>query len=217
MSPCSLKSRGRGFFMPFPFLAAAQVGAMGLNAGLGAWNNSQNIGMQRETNALNYEMWQKEMDYNRPVNQVERLKEAGLNPALMYGTGSGANIAPNSPRMEAPRGEALRVDPGMIVAMQQARLMSEQERGLRLENDSNDPKKGAPVGSRKGDNSLTRAGRQFWDEARDSGGDFIRGLKSHGEDFLKRHRTTFGDWGRKGLFFGPKSPGYVHPLRRSNR
>lgn len=59
--------------------------------------NKQNIAMQRETNALNYQMFQEgnefnrqmafdmfnaENEYNLPKNQVKRLLDAGLNPAL---------------------------------------------------------------------------------------------------------------------------------------
>lgn len=40
--------------------------------------------MYNEQNAWNYEMWQKENEYNTPLNQVQRLRDAGLNP-LYYG------------------------------------------------------------------------------------------------------------------------------------
>lgn len=40
--------------------------------------------MYNEQNAWNYEMWLKQNEYNSPAAQVERLREAGLNP-LYYG------------------------------------------------------------------------------------------------------------------------------------
>lgn len=40
--------------------------------------------MYNAQNAWNYEMWQKQNEYNSPSAQVERLREAGLNP-LFYG------------------------------------------------------------------------------------------------------------------------------------
>lgn len=40
--------------------------------------------MADKQNAWNYEMWLKEQDYNSPENQVQRLRDAGLNP-LFYG------------------------------------------------------------------------------------------------------------------------------------
>ena len=35
--------------------------------------------------------WQRVQDYNTPMMQMKRLKEAGLNPALMYGQGNTGN------------------------------------------------------------------------------------------------------------------------------
>lgn len=43
----------------------------------------------------NYKMWQAMNKYNAPINQVARLKQAGLNPNLAY-TGSGAANAGNA-------------------------------------------------------------------------------------------------------------------------
>ena len=40
--------------------------------------------MYNEQNAWNYEMWLKQNEYNTPAAQVERLRDAGLNP-LYYG------------------------------------------------------------------------------------------------------------------------------------
>lgn len=37
------------------------------------------------------EQWDRENEYNTPAAQRARLEEAGLNPALMYGTGGAAN------------------------------------------------------------------------------------------------------------------------------
>ena len=38
------------------------------------------------------DMWRLQADYNNPANQMERLKDAGLNPHLVYGQPS-ANVA----------------------------------------------------------------------------------------------------------------------------
>lgn len=40
--------------------------------------------MAAQQNAWNLDMWQRETDYNSPVNQMQRLRDAGLNP-LFYG------------------------------------------------------------------------------------------------------------------------------------
>lgn len=59
----------------------------------------------------NLEQWHRQNTYNSPQAQMERLKSAGLNPNLVYGSGSGsAGTAATSPqhspaRYEAPRAE----------------------------------------------------------------------------------------------------------------
>lgn len=63
--------------------------------------NNANIQMARETNKanerladknnqFNYEMWALNNEYNSPSSQIARFKEAGLNPALIYGSSGNA-------------------------------------------------------------------------------------------------------------------------------
>lgn len=53
---------------------------------------------------LNREQWQAENEYNSPKAQMQRLKEAGLNPNLVYGNGSvSGNTTTAGPRFEAPK------------------------------------------------------------------------------------------------------------------
>ncbi len=87
---------------PLILPAALSAGAGLVNGVLGLFSknkaNKQNIAMQRETNALNYQMFQEgnefnrqmafdmfnaENAYNTPEAQAERLKDAGFNPALV--------------------------------------------------------------------------------------------------------------------------------------
>lgn len=52
------------------------------------------------------QMWHRQNAYNAPNLQMERLKEAGLNPNMIYGTGSAAaNTAKEMPKYQAPRAE----------------------------------------------------------------------------------------------------------------
>lgn len=55
--------------------------------------NQRNKQLAEYQNERNLELWKLQNAYNTPFNQIQRLKAAGLNPALMYGTGSGANTA----------------------------------------------------------------------------------------------------------------------------
>jgi len=50
------------------------------------------------------EMWNRGNEYNAPTMQMERLRDAGLNPNLAYGSGSVAgNTATQLPKYQAPK------------------------------------------------------------------------------------------------------------------
>lgn len=55
--------------------------------------------MYNEQNAWNYEMWQKQNEYNSPEAQVQRMRDAGLNPLYfgLDGTGNAASIQAAQP------------------------------------------------------------------------------------------------------------------------
>lgn len=88
-------------------------------------NNQTQIDMMRENNQFSrdmaIEMFNMENQYNSPVEQVKRLQEAGINPAVYFGSGSGTSagisdastpsaagstISPNMPAMVNPHMEA---------------------------------------------------------------------------------------------------------------
>jgi hypothetical protein len=50
------------------------------------------------------EMWNRANEYNSPAKQMERYASAGLNPNLIYGTGSASagNTATSLPKYQAP-------------------------------------------------------------------------------------------------------------------
>lgn len=62
--------------------------------------NKMNQDMARYQNTLNVEQWNRENEYNTPLNQMKRLKEAGVNPRLWWSSGS--NTAASSPALSAP-------------------------------------------------------------------------------------------------------------------
>ena len=76
-------------------------------AGLGSLGSSliSNRGAlrrQKLANQQNVEFWKMQNEYNTPVKQMERLQKAGLNPNLIYGSGSANTgvagaIAPSKP------------------------------------------------------------------------------------------------------------------------
>lgn len=82
------------------FNTKKEISAQRYNADLQYKASQENLAWQREqqqiANAFNLDMWQREMDYNTPKNQMERLVDAGLNPALMYSQGTTGNTT-NAP------------------------------------------------------------------------------------------------------------------------
>lgn len=93
------------------------------------WQNTQ--AKKAATTAYGRELaaWQLNNEYNTPAAQVQRLKDAGLNPALIYGTGSsvatgnskGAASAPQASTPSRPKLDVLSaMSMGQDIKMKQA-------------------------------------------------------------------------------------------------
>lgn len=73
------------------------LGSLAGNTVGGIFQNHANAQMARENREFALDMWNKENEYNLPINQVQRYRDAGLNPALMAGQISPGNTnAPTS-------------------------------------------------------------------------------------------------------------------------
>lgn len=64
-------------------------GLLGLSGQSSA--NATNIQLAREQQQWSEAMWNKQNEYNTPAAQMKRLKDAGLNPAMMYSQGQVGN------------------------------------------------------------------------------------------------------------------------------
>lgn len=62
--------------------------------------NKYNMQLAAYQNDLNLAQWERENEYNLPINQMARLKEAGINPRMAYGD-SASSQAANSPNLVA--------------------------------------------------------------------------------------------------------------------
>lgn len=87
--------------MPLP--AAVLGGIIGAAGSIGS-SLLGNRGAKRRQEAAdrqNIKFWQMQNAYNTPKQQMQRLKDAGLNPALIYGTsantGVAGSVAPSRP------------------------------------------------------------------------------------------------------------------------
>lgn len=69
--------------------------------------NTANKQMAEKAYERDVEMWNRQNEYNNPASQMSRLKEAGLNPNLVYGSGQTVgNTASQLPRYQAPTMQA---------------------------------------------------------------------------------------------------------------
>lgn len=98
---------------------AHQLGASLINYWSQENANDTNLFLARDQNMYNFQQWMRENQYNLPANQVERLKQAGINPALAYANGSMMNEAAASPQMISGRVQAPYLSP---VDLSQIRL-----------------------------------------------------------------------------------------------
>lgn len=90
---------------------AYSTGRMNRRSERFAWNM---YGQQRQDAMAD---WNMQNAYNDPSAQMARLQAAGLNPNLVYGSGSAANTttAPRGANAPTPRFQAPQVDPAGVV------------------------------------------------------------------------------------------------------
>ena len=82
------------------FGSKSQSDANKTNLKIAQMNNEFNERMMQKQMDYNTEMWQRQNEYNTPAAQVQRLRNAGLNPSLMMGqgqTGMAASVGGVSP------------------------------------------------------------------------------------------------------------------------
>lgn len=65
-------------------------------------SNRQNRKLAEYSYQKNLEQWNRQNAYNHPSQQMARLREAGLNPNLVYGTGTVGNTVGGSPQYDTP-------------------------------------------------------------------------------------------------------------------
>lgn len=67
----------------------------------GVLDSAVGLSQQQSQNKFNLDMWNRQNVYNDPKNQMARLKSAGLNPNLVYGSGGvSGNTTSNAPQQE---------------------------------------------------------------------------------------------------------------------
>lgn len=120
-----------------PISAGIAVGGSLVNGLIQGSQNRQNRKWQSKENQkardYNTEMWEKNNAYNDPTQQMERLKNAGINPHLAYSQGGVANTSSSPASSNAssmPEGRAPQLD---VNAMLNARLVGEQINNIKAD------------------------------------------------------------------------------------
>ncbi len=99
-----------GLFAAIGSALSTPAGVAGIDASAkfaqAMWQNVQN--KKAATKAYNREvaLWNANNEYNTPAMQVQRLKDAGLNPALVYGTGASVATGNTKGAAHAPQAAA---------------------------------------------------------------------------------------------------------------
>ena len=65
---------------------------LAMAAGQTALNTAGSVASSLFGNLFNRNEWKRQAEYNSPVNQMARLKQAGLNPHLVYGNGASVSV-----------------------------------------------------------------------------------------------------------------------------
>lgn len=107
--------------MPFPFLAALPAIAAVAGSAINAWSSSRQV---KKTNEANMALAKYQYDMNSPANVMQRYKDAGLNPHLIYGQAGGSGASYQAPRVDYRKPP---IDfPNMVAMYQDVKLKQEQ-------------------------------------------------------------------------------------------
>lgn len=100
--------------------------------------NKHNKQMAEYAYTKDLEMWNRQNEYNNPINQMNRLKNAGLNPNLVYGNGAVGNTGSTIPHYQAPHLEKpdLNIDMAEVISMyNQVKMNEAQVDNIKKQND----------------------------------------------------------------------------------
>lgn len=91
--------------------AGAQKSANATNMELARYQNAWQQAENERAFDRSVEMWNLQNAYNSPSAQMSRLRQAGLNPNLVYGSGVTGNSAGSAPSYQPAKGERATVAP----------------------------------------------------------------------------------------------------------
>lgn len=91
--------------------AGAQRQANIRNVQLAKYQNNWQTAENEKAYARSVEMWNMQNQYNSPTAQMSRLRQAGLNPNLVYGSGVTGNSAGSAPQYQPAKIQRATMEP----------------------------------------------------------------------------------------------------------
>ena len=91
--------------------AGAQRRANIHNMQLAKYQNNWQTAENEKAYARSVEMWNMQNRYNSPTAQMSRLRQAGLNPNLVYGSGVTGNSAGSAPQYQPAKIQRATMEP----------------------------------------------------------------------------------------------------------
>lgn len=102
---------GLGSFADSMIGANAQRRANIQNMQLAKYQNNWQTAENEKAYARSVEMWNMQNQYNSPTAQMSRLRQAGLNPNLVYGSGVTGNSAGSAPQYQPAKIQRATMEP----------------------------------------------------------------------------------------------------------
>ena len=102
---------GLGSFADSMIGANAQRRANIQNMQLAKYQNNWQAAENEKAYARSVEMWNMQNQYNSPTAQMSRLRQAGLNPNLVYGSGVTGNSAGSAPQYQPAKIQRATMEP----------------------------------------------------------------------------------------------------------
>lgn len=102
---------GLGSFAGSMIGANAQRRANIQNMQLAKYQNNWQTAENEKAYARSVEMWNMQNQYNSPTAQMSRLRQAGLNPNLVYGSGVTGNSAGSAPQYQPAKIQRATMEP----------------------------------------------------------------------------------------------------------
>lgn len=91
--------------------------------------------MNKKNRQFSLDMWNKQNDYNNPINQRARLEAAGLNPHLIYGSNSSGGVAAPTPDFKHQAADYNINGTAIANSYMDARMRREQINNLQAQNE----------------------------------------------------------------------------------